>query len=48
MTWRQYGEAAYNAALKAMAADPTSVPDYIPDFTGCVDHFAIHAGGWTG
>eukprot|EP00877_Chromochloris_zofingiensis_P009183 jgi/Chrzof1/4518/Cz14g16140.t1_LCKAS10 len=44
MTWKQYGEAAYSAIYKAAFPD-MKVPEYIPDFTQCVDHFAIHAGG---
>ena len=43
MTWQQYGEAAYNKIQKAVSG-PDLVPDYVPDFTRCVNHFAIHAG----
>ena len=42
MTWQQYGEAAYSMARKRLAGGEG--PDYVPDFTRCVDHFAIHAG----
>lgn len=47
MTWTQYAEAAANYVGKnVMGYD---VPDYQPDFTQGVDHFAIHAGrgGWS-
>ena len=47
MNWQQYGEAAYSMARKRLAGGEG--PDYVPDFTRCVDHFAIHAGrrGWS-
>ena len=42
MTWQQYGEAAYSMIRKRLTG-VEGVP-YKPDFTRCVDHFAIHAG----
>lgn len=45
MTWRQYGEAAYNTFEKVVLG--RDVDSYVPDFTAStVKHFAIHAGGW--
>ncbi|KAI8472024.1 MAG: FAE1/Type III polyketide synthase-like protein-domain-containing protein [Monoraphidium minutum] len=45
MTWTQYGEAALNAAARAVYGPTT--PAYAPDFTrSIVKHFAIHAGGY--
>jgi 3-ketoacyl-CoA synthase len=44
MTWGQYAEAAYNMFESAVLG--RTVPDYVPDFTKCVDHFALHAGGY--
>jgi 3-ketoacyl-CoA synthase len=44
MTWGQYAEAAVwmfeKKALKRR------VPAYVPDYTRCIDHFALHAGGY--
>ena len=44
MTWGQYAEAAVwmfeKKALKRR------VPTYVPDYPRCVDHFALHAGGY--
>jgi hypothetical protein len=42
MTWGQYAEAAVNIVGKRFGAE---WPEYIPDYTKCADHFAIHAGG---
>ena len=44
MTWKQYGDAAINMARRKLLGE-TSLPEYTPDFTECVDHFVIHAGG---
>ncbi|KAI8477402.1 MAG: FAE1/Type III polyketide synthase-like protein-domain-containing protein [Monoraphidium minutum] len=44
LTWGQYAEAALNLFEKAVLG--RSVPEYVPDFTKCVDHFALHAGGY--
>jgi 3-ketoacyl-CoA synthase len=45
MTWKQYGEAAVNYVGKdVMGYD---LPEYQPDFTQGVNHFAIHAGELT-
>ncbi|GAX73324.1 hypothetical protein CEUSTIGMA_g778.t1 [Chlamydomonas eustigma] len=43
MTWQQYGEALYNMAQRNVLGNK-EVPDYVPDFTKCISHFAIHAG----
>eukprot|EP00798_Chlamydomonas_sp_ICE-L_P032110 gene32110-16627_t len=45
MTWQQYREAGLNMAQRSLFG-PESAPSYRPDFTKCVDHFAIHAGGY--
>lgn len=42
LTWHQYAEAAYNLFEKTVLGK--AVPEYVPDFTQCVDHFALHAG----
>ncbi|WIA34976.1 hypothetical protein OEZ86_013257 [Tetradesmus obliquus] len=44
LTWGQYAEAAYNLFEKAVLG--RAVPEYVPDFTQCIDHFALHAGGY--
>eukprot|EP00877_Chromochloris_zofingiensis_P011287 jgi/Chrzof1/6411/Cz18g09190.t1_LCKAS6 len=44
MTWTQYGEAAYNM-FQSQVLGNKDVKPYVPDFTKCVDHFALHAGG---
>lgn len=44
MTWRQYGEAAYEIARQKVMGGPEV--NYMPDFTQCIDHFNIHAGGY--
>ncbi|MEW5300762.1 MAG: hypothetical protein WDW36_003669 [Sanguina aurantia] len=43
MTWKQYGQAAVSIAAKKLGAD---VRDYKPDYTECLDHFLLHAGGY--
>lgn len=42
MTWGQYAEAACNIFEKNVLG--RSVDSYVPDYTKCVDHFALHAG----
>jgi 3-ketoacyl-CoA synthase len=42
LTWSQYAEAAYNLFEKTVLGRP--VAEYVPDFTQCIDHFALHAG----
>jgi hypothetical protein len=42
LTWGQYAEAAINLIQKTVMA--RDLPEYVPDFTKCVDHFALHAG----
>jgi hypothetical protein len=44
LTWGQYAEAAINLFQKTVMA--RDLPEYVPDFTKCVDHFALHAGAW--
>lgn len=44
LTWSQYAEAAYNMFEKNVMG--RSVGEYQPNFTQCVDHFALHAGGY--
>jgi len=44
LTWGQYAEAAYNLFEKQVLG--RQVPEYTPDFTKCVNHFALHAGGY--
>jgi 3-ketoacyl-CoA synthase len=44
LTWTQYAEAAYNLFEKAVLG--RDVAEYVPDFTKCIDHFALHAGGY--
>jgi hypothetical protein len=41
MSWGQYAEAAVNIVGKRFGAE---WPEYVPDYTKCADHFAIHAG----
>lgn len=43
LTWGQYAEAASHYTKQYLGYD---MPKYLPDFTRCVDHFAIHAGGY--
>jgi hypothetical protein len=42
MTWSQYASAAGNLVARQLGAD---WPEYRPDYTDCINHFAIHAGG---
>ena len=44
MTWKQYGDAAINLARRKLLGE-INLPEYSPDFTQCVDHLVIHAGG---
>ena len=44
LTWGQYAEAAYTHFERTVLG--RSVAEYVPDFTKCVDHFALHAGGY--
>jgi hypothetical protein len=41
MTWGQYAEAAVNIVGKRFGAE---WPEYVPEYTKCADHFAIHSG----
>jgi hypothetical protein len=41
MTWSQYASAAGNMVARQMGVD---WPEYRPDYTDCINHFAIHAG----
>ncbi|KIY96628.1 3-ketoacyl-CoA synthase 6 [Monoraphidium neglectum] len=44
MTWGQYAEAAYRVfGKKVLGCDWGR---YVPDYTKCMDHFALHAGGY--
>jgi hypothetical protein len=43
LTWRQYLAAGYDLARRRWLGAPVG-PEYVPDFTECVDHFCIHAG----
>lgn len=45
MTWGQYAEAAVNVVGKHFGKE---WPEYMPDYTKCADHFAIHAGAVRG
>jgi hypothetical protein len=42
MTWGQYAEAATNLFAKAVLGQ--DMPEFVPDWTRCADHFALHAG----
>jgi hypothetical protein len=42
LTWGQYAEAALNLFQKTVMG--RDLPEYVPDFTKCMDHFALHAG----
>jgi len=44
MTWTQYAEYAYHTYEKQVLG--RDVGAYVPDFTQCIDHFALHAGGY--
>lgn len=43
MTWGQYAEAAWFMYNKKVLKNPT-YKRYVPDYTKCVNHFALHAG----
>jgi 3-ketoacyl-CoA synthase len=44
LTWSQYAEAAYFMfGKKVMGYDWGR---YVPDYTKCMEHFALHAGGY--
>lgn len=42
LTWGQYAEAAVNLFQKTVMG--RDLPEYVPDFTKCMNHFALHAG----
>jgi 3-ketoacyl-CoA synthase len=44
MTWGQYAEAAVNIVGRKYLG--YEWPRYVPDYTKCMDHFALHAGGY--
>jgi 3-ketoacyl-CoA synthase len=44
MTWGQYAEAAYFMAGKRLLGYDWG--RYAPDYTKCMEHFALHAGGY--
>ncbi|PNH05321.1 3-ketoacyl-CoA synthase 9 [Tetrabaena socialis] len=44
MTWGQYGEAGVHVLRRHVLGQP--LPPYRPDYTRCIDHFLIHAGGY--
>jgi len=44
MTWSQYAEAAYWMMGKKMLGYDWG--NYAPDYTKCMEHFALHAGGY--
>jgi len=48
MTWGQYAEAAVNYIQQGLATITGAKPPaaYQPDYTRCVDHFLLHAGGY--
>lgn len=43
MTWGQYMEAAWFMYNKKVLNNP-AFKRYVPDYTKCIDHFALHAG----
>lgn len=43
MTWSQYAEAAWFMYQKKVMKNP-AYKRYMPDYTKCMDHFALHAG----
>ncbi len=45
MTWTQYAEAAWFMYNKKVLKNP-AYKRYVPDYTKCIDHFALHAGEW--
>lgn len=42
LTWGQYAEAAFNLFQKTVMG--RDLPQFVPDFTKCTHHFALHAG----
>jgi 3-ketoacyl-CoA synthase len=44
MSWGQYAEAAYWMVGKKLLGYDWG--RYVPDYTKCMDHFALHAGGY--
>lgn len=45
MTWGQYAEAAWFMYNKKVLGNP-AYKRYVPDYTKCANHFALHAGGY--
>jgi hypothetical protein len=45
MTWGQYAEAAYFMYQKKVMKNP-AYKRYMPDYTKCMEHFALHAGAF--
>jgi hypothetical protein len=43
MTWSQYAEAAWFMYQKKVMKNP-AYKRYMPDYTKCMEHFALHAG----
>ncbi|GIL63203.1 hypothetical protein Vafri_17330 [Volvox africanus] len=44
MTWGQYGEAAAHLVRSRLLGQ--KLPPYRPDYTCCINHFLVHAGGY--
>ncbi|EFJ47012.1 hypothetical protein VOLCADRAFT_61822 [Volvox carteri f. nagariensis] len=44
MTWAQYGEAAVHMVRSRLLGQ--QLPPYRPDYTRCINHFLVHAGGY--
>ncbi|KAI8468058.1 MAG: FAE1/Type III polyketide synthase-like protein-domain-containing protein [Monoraphidium minutum] len=44
LTWRQYATAAVNIIGRKLLG--MQWPRYAPDYTRCIEHFALHAGGY--
>lgn len=44
MTWSQMAGYSYNWAQRNVLGQ--AVDEYFPDYTQCVDHFALHCGGY--
>ena len=44
LTWPQYAAAAGNIFGRKVLG--YAWPRYVPDYTKCIDHFALHAGGY--
>lgn len=43
LTWSQYAEAAWFMYNKKVLGNP-NFKRYVPDYTQCIEHFALHAG----